>query len=117
MPNIRNYKISSFRLRNCLEGADLLFSFLTASTLSLILHYVLFLILIPDDYLLWIFSALFAFITLGIVFVNGILRVYLTSIQLGIKYRLLGIFLGWIPVLNITALIFIISITTKEVEL
>lgn len=116
VPNIKNFKISSFRLRNCLEGADLLFSFLTASTLSLILHYVLFLILIPDDYLLWIFSALFAFITLGIVFVNGILRVYLTSIQLGIKYRLLGIFLGWIPVLNITALIFIISIITKEAE-
>lgn len=37
----------------------------------------------------------------GIVFWNGILRVCCTSVQLGIKWRVLGVVCGWIPFLNL----------------
>lgn len=42
-----------------------------------------------------------------IMFCNGIIRVYLTSVQLGIRYRVLGIVLGFVPVANLVMLMFI----------
>ena len=59
--------------------------------------------------LLWIVSE-------AILFWNGILRVYLTSVQLGIKWRIIGILCGWIPVVHIWALCKIIHITSAEVQ-
>ena len=50
------------------------------------------------------------------VFWNGIIRVYLTSFQLGLKWRILGIACGWIPGANLAALWKIISVTSGEVR-
>lgn len=51
-----------------------------------------------------------------ITFWNGILRVYAASLQLGIKWRVIGIVCGMIPVLNIAVLIKIIRMTLEECE-
>lgn len=52
----------------------------------------------------------------SILFWNGIIRVYTTSVQLGIKWRVIGIVCGWIPFLNIWALCRIIAITSREAD-
>lgn len=50
----------------------------------------------------------------AVLFWNGILRVYMTSVQLGIKWRVIGIACGFIPFVHIWALCRIISITANE---
>ena len=48
------------------------------------------------------------------VFWNGIIRVYITSVQLGLKWRIVGVLCGWIPVANLVALWKIISVASEE---
>ncbi len=61
-------------------------------------------------------SALLLFVLMeSILFWNGIIRVYTTSVQLGIKWRIIGIVCGWIPLVHIWALCRIIAITSREV--
>lgn len=50
------------------------------------------------------------------VFWGGMLRVYCTSVQLGLKHRVLAALCGWIPFLNIWYLLKIIRIVSDEVE-
>lgn len=52
-----------------------------------------------------------------ILFWNGILRVYLTSVQLGIRWRAIGIACGFIPLVHIYVLCRIIGIAHAEVLL
>ncbi len=58
----------------------------------------IFIVLLFDGLLLW----------------NGMFRVFLCSAQLGIKWRVLGVLCGWIPVLNLWILGRIIKITSQE---
>lgn len=48
------------------------------------------------------------------LFWNGIIRVYMTSVQLGIKWRVIGIACGFIPFVHIWALCRIIGIVSCE---
>lgn len=50
----------------------------------------------------------------SILFWSGIIRVYTTSVQLGIKWRIIGIACGFIPFVHIWALCRIIAITSRE---
>ena len=50
----------------------------------------------------------------NIIFWNGITRVYISSKQLGMKWRLIGILCGMIPIAHLIALGKIISITSRE---
>ncbi|HBV51796.1 MAG TPA: triacylglycerol lipase, partial [Clostridiales bacterium] len=50
----------------------------------------------------------------GLLFWNGMLRVYLCSAQLGVKWRVIGALCGWIPLLNLWALHKIITIASGE---
>lgn len=111
-PSVCNAKIKSFRNRVCAEGSDLLASFLIAATLTSA-FYIISLILSGISVLWWISVGL-AVLELAVVFWNGIIRVYCTSVQLGIKNRVIGILCGPIPIFNIWALFKIIRITGKE---
>ena len=62
------------------------------------------------------FGVLWAVLLEAIVFWNGMIRVYLTSVQLGLKHRVLAALCGWIPILNIWYLRKIIRITADEAE-
>lgn len=57
---------------------------------------------------------LLAIILESILFWLGITAVYATSVQLGIKLRIIGIICGWIPVINIIVLIVIIKVSVSE---
>lgn len=111
-PSFCNAKIKSFRNRVCAEGADILTSFLIAATLTVI-FYIVNLIYTGVSVMWWI-SVGIAILELAIVFWNGIIRVYCTSVQLGIKNRVIGILCGPIPILHIWALWKIIRVTSKE---
>ena len=65
---------------------------------------------------IWIIIAIPMVILEAILFWNGMIRVYLTSIQLGLKHRILAALCGWIPFLNIWYLTKIIRIASDEVE-
>lgn len=55
-------------------------------------------------------------LSLTILFWNGMLRVYLSSVQIGIKHRVLAALCGWIPLVNLWYLHKIIRITSDEAE-
>ena len=66
--------------------------------------------------LIWLMAVIFLVIPAFIIFWNGMIRVYLTSVQLGLKHRVLAALCGWIPILNIWYMRKIIRITADEVE-
>lgn len=53
----------------------------------------------------------------NIIFWTGIITVYLTSEQLGIRWRVLGVVCGWIPVVHLIMLHVIIKTTGQEVKI
>lgn len=61
-------------------------------------------------------GTLIAVLAEAIVFWNGMIRVYLSSVQLGLKHRVLAALCGWIPLVNIWYLMKIIRITADEAE-
>ena len=65
---------------------------------------------------IWIIIAIPMVILEAILFWNSMIRVYLTSVQLGLKHRILAALCGWIPFLNIWYLTKIIRIASDEVE-
>lgn len=68
------------------------------------------------DHIMMIFvSVLVCFCILAVTFYTGIVIIYCTSYQLGLKLRILGIWLGLVPIANIIILIWIIMATDREV--
>lgn len=64
----------------------------------------------------YVISLLLLIFLESVLFWNGIIRVYTTSVQLGIKWRVIGIACGFIPLVHIWALCRIIAIASREVS-
>ena len=109
-------KTKTRRLKMCYHGALLLSVFAVSAFLSVIYHIGLAFYTIPGNYLTFIWSALLCTGLESILFWNGIICVYLTSVQLGIKHRVIGILCGMIPIANLIALGVIIRTVFKEVR-
>lgn len=121
-PNLSFRKTSTVRNKLLEDGAFLLQLFLF-TTITVPLCFLIGagtgFITLPDSgsgwaallpkLLLWAVSE-------AILFWNGILRVYATSVQLGIKWRVIGILCGWMPLVHIWALCKIIRITCAEAQ-
>ncbi len=108
------------RLKNSANGCGLLVMFLSSTVLSV--GFFLFGCFgkLPAETPaaapgLWIVSSLLAIVLEAVTFWNGIIRVYLTSEQLGIRIRILGIAVGMIPIAHLIALGIIIRTVAKEV--
>ena len=114
-PTVLGRKIYDEKLIKVRDGYRLLVIFLIV-LISTILFYIasIFEYHVNGFILLW--NAIIVLLALSIVFWNGMIRVYLYSKQLGIKYRGLGLLLGLIPIFNIGMLIKMISICYHEVE-
>lgn len=104
------------RLRVCLHGAECLVVFLGSAVLAIGWHLFLAVKMLPGNWLDWLLSALVAFGLEMLLFWNGIISVYLTSVQLGIRHRVIGIVCGLIPVAQLIALGNIMAITFREVK-
>ena len=116
IPGLRPKGTKKFRLKLCNHGTTVLTIFIFSLVPSIVWHSILAFRLLPDLYIDFLFSALYCFLLSAIFFWNGIICVYCTSTQLGIKWRVKGILCGMIPVLNLIMLTKIIKITSSEVE-
>lgn len=112
-PSFYNRKCSTMRLRICGDGCELLIIFLISSFLSVTYFIVAAYRTFPDFGLKSIYI-LAVIIVEAIIFWNGIIRVYCTSMQLGIKWRFIGIVCGWLPFVNLFALMKIIRVASRE---
>lgn len=111
-PTIHIKKLPTRRLRICANGCELLIDFLISTTIC-----TAYLIQQMGNISLsaWLWNLVFVFLCEFIVFWNGIIRVYMASIQLGIRYRMVGAICGMIPIVNIIVLYRIIKVVSKEV--
>ena len=116
MPIFFGKQFPSFQIRVCHHGVLCLKIFLISSFISVLYHIVAAFYLFPARWTVWMWSAVVCICAEAVVFWNGIISVYCSSIQLGIKYRVIGILLGWIPIANLVALASIIRNVSEEVN-
>jgi len=116
LPGMNPKGTKSLRLKICNHGTLVLMMFIGSLIPSLIWHAVLAVLTIPHSYMELVWSAVYCIIASAILFWNGILCVYFTSTQMGIKWRVIGLICGMIPILNLIVLTRIIKITADEVE-
>lgn len=103
------------RLKICSAGAILLKIFLISVTvLTAAAAILVFTAQIPWQ--AWLAAAAAAVIIEALIFWTGIILVYCTSVQLGIRIRVIGALVGMIPIANIAALIVIIRTVSEEVR-
>ena len=114
------------RIRTLAEGGELLALFLVTATVNLGATLWVLQLLSPwagaDGYekgVGWLVCGahiLLMVVAEAAVFWAGMIRVYCTSVQLGLKHRVLAALCGWIPFLNIWYLLKVIRIVADEVE-
>lgn len=114
---LRERKIPLKRLQICMQGSSLLALFCMSTAASTL--YLLFDLgqLWQGEARTWLFHLLNVFLVEAVCFWNGIIRVYLTSKQLAVKWRVLGLVCGFVPIANLVVLYYIIKITGYEAKL
>ena len=115
-PGMRLVGTKRLRLRLCNHGTILLAIFVCSLIPSLIYHIVLAFLSIPHAYMDLIWSLVYCIVASALLFWNGIVCVYCTSTQMGIRWRVIGALCGMIPGLNLFVLTRIIDVTAAEVE-
>lgn len=113
-PSVRNRRLAKRRYRICADGCELLVLFLISSTINVAVMLGTIPTLFHTDVWLWLRNLLVILLAEGILFWNGIIRVYCTSAQLGVKWRVIGILCGWIPLVNLIVLWQMLSIAYAE---
>ena len=113
-PSILNQKVPDKRLKMCANGCELLIDFLISSVMSGIYLILLIPSMIPEQIWLWLGGLLCVIVVEAIVFWAGIIRVYLSSKQLGIKWKVIGILCGMIPIVHLIVLFKIIQLASNE---
>ncbi len=121
MPSPENRKIPGQRLRICADGCELLMIFLisTAATVfyegAALVHAVM--IGAPQGVWPLVVQIVLAVLVEASVFWNGIIRVYATSAQMGLRWRVIGLICGCIPIVHLFVLRKIIRVAYDEVLL
>lgn len=108
-------RVKKWRVKVVSHGAECLVIFMGGSVLSVLWH-VLCLVFAVGSMRDILLSAAWAFTVHFLLFWNGMICVYLSSVQLGIKHRAIGLLLGMVPVANIIMLKKIIQVTLSEVS-
>lgn len=108
------------RLCACANGCVLLRLFLLSTAVSVLYSVAGWLGYLPCGTLTqmpgrWIANTMIAVLVESAVFWNGIIRIYLTSEQLGIRWRVIGIVCGLIPVAHLIVLGILIRTAEAEV--
>lgn len=114
-PTIGMKKIKDKKLESIRKAYTLLEVFLISSIMSIIFLLLQIFLWKIENKTIWI-NVLFVVIQEFIMFWNGMIRLYIFSGQLGIKYRVIGAICGMIPVINVIVLIKMITIARKEVQ-
>lgn len=115
LPGFIDFSIKNIRLKICHHGTECLHIFLFSIVLSFLYH-LLYLCLWFQNWKGYVLSMVLCILAHMVLFFQGIICVYFTSVQLGIKIRVLGILCGAIPIAHLLVLDKIIKITEKEVQ-
>ena len=109
---------SAYRLRSIKRGHELLLLFSAAFLLCLAGNLVCGLLLVPASIAWWqlLINSAVCLICLLILLLNGLSRVFLTSLQLGIKWRILVFLFWWVPGVNIWLLHKVCRLIRNEYE-
>lgn len=113
-PSKVNRSMPRRRHRICADGCELLILFLMSAAASILYMLAVIPVFWPDAKGLWLWNILTVVTAEALVFWNGIIRVYSTSAQIGLKWRIIGIACGWIPIVHILVLYRIICIASDE---
>lgn len=113
-PSVFNKKLLDKKLSTIRNGYRLLIVFLINLFLD-IAFYLVSLFKYHADVKTLLLNTLFLILILNVVFWSGMARVYLSSKQLGIRYRLIGFILGLVPIVHLVMLVKIIKVCKDEV--
>ena len=121
IPTVLCGKLETPRLSKCRNGCMQLLVFCVSTVLTIIYTVLCMAKVLPAEYIptngkMWVFHILTAILVEAVVFWNGMIRIYLTSEQLGIKWRGIGAVCGMIPVVNLVVLGKILRLTIGEVS-
>lgn len=114
-PSLLTKKLYSSNLIKIRNGYRLLIMFLINVVFNIV-FYLFSYYKYDINMKILIINLLILVFLLGSVFFNGMIRVYLFSKQLGIRYRFIGLILGMIPIFNLIMLIKMIKICMDEVN-
>ena len=115
-PKLLSLVHSRHTLRSCAHGVEMLHIFLLSIGLSVVYHLVRLPLLWTGRWADWLISAAIAVGVLAVVFWNGMLCLYIYSVQLGIRWRVIGALCGLIPVAQLIVLRRIMQVVDAEVE-
>lgn len=116
LPIFLKRDLPSFRLRICHHGVTCLNVFWYSAAVSAVCQVILAFSLLPDHWLVWLWSLVICFCAEAVVFWNGMISVYGASVQLGIRHRAVGLACGFIPVVNLILLRFIVKTVSAEID-
>ncbi len=115
-PSLARGGFPNLRIRLCYHGNACLRLFLWSVTLSVVWHVIFAFWCLPGRYVQLLLSMLVCTLVEAAFFWNGMIALYCTSVQLGIRERVIGALCGMIPILNLIVLRRILKITSEEVE-
>ena len=115
MAGIGCREIPGKRLKICWHGAWCLAAFYTALIAAMPVQIYLAVKNIPESRMKFVYSLIICVVIEFITFWHGIICVYLTSLQLGVRTRVLGALFGLITPVNLVFLYIIISTCLTEV--
>lgn len=104
------------RLKFLYHGGMLLSIFVFSLAFAVVIQFGIAVILVWSDPWSVLWSLLWCVIVEWLVFVQAIFLVYCTSGQMGITYRILAFIMGFIPLVNILVMIFIVANVLREVD-
>ena len=116
VPALSNRRIPGKRLKICADGCELLIYFLISVSASVVCLLAALPVLFQGNQLIWFGNLACMVLVEALVFWSGIIRVYLTSAQIGVKWRAIGIICGWIPAVHLAVLVKIIRMASDEWE-
>lgn len=110
------HDIHSDRLRLAYHGCVVLI--VTSATVPVtLMHYTYMMqFYLPDNHVPFVWAAVYALVLYVVLFANGVISIYVTSHQLGLKWRALGVLFAIVPVLNTYTLGRMVARVLREVE-
>jgi triacylglycerol lipase len=109
---------TAHRLRALRKGRELLLLFMGTFTLNIAANITLGVLFVPDPLKWWllVINTLVCLLTGLVLLLSGLSRLFITSLQLGIKWRVLLFFFWWVPVVNFILLAKICRMIRNEYE-
>lgn len=90
-----------FRIKILCGGYEITLAAMVCLTLQMVLYIILFTVAPPMPLQVMVINTLLAFGLLFLLFINGAMRIFFSSSQLGLVSRISLLFLWWVPLLNL----------------